>query len=360
MKLTGGAATTSGFSVLIHMDSRPDNLPPDPARDNTLSDAHVAIARRLFAEAGADRWQLSFKVFQSALARSAVKRFGGASINASEFEGYVSTLHLQDLALACACLQGSEAAWEEFVSAYRSYLRAASAAILRCAPSDPSAVELADSLFTDLYGLSSQSSANRSLFRYFHGRSSLKTWLRAVLAQRHVDLIRAGKKFESRDDQPTDGEPRRVREPATVELPADPRREQYLQRFREALNSALASLNARDRSRLQLYYAEDRTLAEIGRAIGEHESSVSRNLERVRKELRATVEGLLHAGSTPVNGGPAPTGLDDAQVALCIQYAAEDAAIDLDKLFDVPKLQNSPGPNRPGIDRPGIDRKMRP
>jgi len=324
------------------MDSRPDNLPYDPARDGRLPDACVDIARRLFAEVGADRWQLSFKVFEGALARSARKRFG-SSIEASEFEAYVSTLHLQDLALACACLEGSDTAWEEFVADYRGYLRAASAAILRCAPSEPSAVELADSLFTDLYGLSGQGAANRSLFRYFHGRSSLKSWLRAVLAQRHIDLIRATKRFESLDEQAADGEPRRLREPRTVELPADPRREQYLERFREALTGALLSLDARDRCRLQLYYGEDRTLAEIGRVIGEHESSVSRNLERVRKELRATVEGLLRAGSAAVNGGPAPMGLDDAQVALCIQYAAEEAAIDLDKLLNPAKSQDLPG-----------------
>ena len=325
------------------MDLQPDNLPSDPARDGTLPDACVGIARRLFKELGADRWQLSFKVFHAALARSARKRFG-APIEASEFEAYVGTLHLQDLALACACLEGSDTAWEEFVAGYRGYLRAASAAILRCAPSEPSAVELADSLFTDLYGLSGRSDANRSLFRYFHGRSSLKSWLRAVLAQRHVDLIRAGKRFKSLDEEPADGEPRRLREPATVELPADPRREQYLERFREALTGALLSLDERDRCRLQLYYGEDRTLAEIGRAIGEHESSVSRNLERVRKELRATVEGLLRAGSAAVNGGPAPTGLDDAQVALCIQYAAEEATIDLDKLLNPPKSQDLLGP----------------
>jgi len=38
--------------------------------------------------------------------------------------------------------------------------------------------------------------------------------------------------------------------------------------------------------------------------------------------------------------------MDDAQVALCIQYAAETAAIDLDKLFDAKKSQIFPGRNR--------------
>jgi hypothetical protein len=37
-------------------------------------------------------------------------------------------------------------------------------------------------------------------------------------------------------------------------------------------------------------------------------------------------------------------GLDDAQIQLCIQYAAEDAGIDLDNLFASRKQK--PGPDR--------------
>src|SRR5205823_5427679 len=195
-------------------------------------------------------------------------------------------------------------------------------------------------LFADLYGITSAkvaanarpSAGGRSLFRYFHGRSSLKTWLRAVLSQRHIDAIRSAKKFESLDDA-EDGKAHRVPPLTMVEPQPDPHRELYLAKFREALSLALASLDSRDHQRLHLYYVQDRTLAEIGRALGEHESSVSRNLERVRSELRATVEGLLRAGKIVANGGPASTGMDEAQIELCLQYAAEDAAIDLDKLF---------------------------
>jgi len=284
--------------------------------------------------------------FESALARSADKRFAGASPSVVQLQEYFSSLHLRDLALACSCAEGSQHAWEDFVAEYRSYLRTASAAILRCPSADPAAIELADSLFADLYGISDRDAGSRSLFRYFHGRSSLKTWLRAVLAQRHIDQIRAGKKFHSLDDGPANSEPRHVPEPASAELPGDPRREEYLHRFRDALTSALASLDQRDRTRLQLYYAEDRTLAEIGRATGEHESSVSRKLERVRKELRATIEGLLRAGTAALNGASASPGLDDAQIALCIQYASEDATIDMDKLFEARKSKNLPGPDR--------------
>src|SRR5262249_39712251 len=162
---------------------RPDKSSADPVRETKLPDSCVFIARKFFAEVVSERWQLSFKLFQAALAQSAAKRFGGATFSAEQFLDYVSSLHLGDLGLACACSQGSEAAWEDFITGYRSFLRAASAAILRCTPFDPSAIELADSLFSDLYGLSGQTAGSSSLFRYFHGRSSLKTWLRAVLVQ---------------------------------------------------------------------------------------------------------------------------------------------------------------------------------
>jgi hypothetical protein len=38
--------------------------------------------------------------------------------------------------------------------------------------------------------------------------------------------------------------------------------------------------------------------------------------------------------------------MDDAQIDLCLQYAAEDAAIDLDRLFESRKAKKTPGPDR--------------
>jgi RNA polymerase sigma-70 factor len=314
-------------------------------REWRFPEACGPFVRQLFEESRAVHWQLSFKTFQSALARSAAKRFVEASPTAVECQNYLAALNIADLVLACACAEGSERAWEEFVGQYRGYLRGAAGAILRRPAADPAAIDLADTLLTDLYGLAPGKGGVRSLFRYFHGRSSLKTWLRAVLAQRHVDTLRAGKRFDSLDSSPGDLELSRP-EPGRADPPADPRRETYLQKFREALTTALAALDPRDRTRLELYYAEDRTLAEIGKKIGEHESSVSRNLERVRKELRATVEGVLRSGTAPANGDPLAGGLDDAQVALAIQYAAEGAEIDLDRLFEAAKPKKPAGRNR--------------
>ena len=47
----------------------------------------------------------------------------------------------------------------------------------------------------------------QSLFRYFQGRSSLATWLRAVLAQRYVDRQRALRRLAPL----ADGDPEHLR-----------------------------------------------------------------------------------------------------------------------------------------------------
>jgi RNA polymerase sigma factor (sigma-70 family) len=290
------------------------------------------LVGQLYALARASQWGLTQEHFSATLERSAQKRFADGAATREKLEEYLGALHLEDLALASACMQGCETAWEHFVATYRGYLRAAAAAILRSSAGSANACELADSLFAELYGLADGRRGERSLFRYFHGRSSLKTWLRAVLAQRHIDNIRAGRRFDALEDgdaQPT----QRLNPPQTQTIPLDPHRERYIGLFSRALHAALEQLDARDHERLCLYYAEEQTLAAIGKLLGEHESSVSRNLERIRRELRAAVEEKLRTGRPAVNGFSAEPGLSDAEIALCFEYAGENTPLDLQKLF---------------------------
>jgi RNA polymerase sigma factor (sigma-70 family) len=295
------------------------------------------IADWLFAQAQAAGWGLSREQFAGALQRSVEKRLSGGSLAADKIEEYLRGLHLEDLALATACLENCEAAWEHFVSHYRGYLRAAAAAVLRCRSGSLEACDLADSLFAELFGLAAGARRERSLFRYFHGRSSLKTWLRAVLAQRHVDAIRAGRRFDSLDDEDCAARESKLSAAfaATVADPraADPHRERYAALFVRALQAALASLEPRDEQRVRLYYAKQQTLAEIGRQLGEHESSVSRNLDRIRAALRRTIEETLRNGCPAANGFAAELGLSEAQIALAFEYAAADTPFDLDKVL---------------------------
>ncbi len=56
--------------------------------------------------------------------------------------------------------------------------------------------ELADALYADLFGLAARDGIRQSLFRYFHGRSRLVTWLSAVLSQRLIDRGRDRRRVE--------------------------------------------------------------------------------------------------------------------------------------------------------------------
>jgi RNA polymerase sigma factor (sigma-70 family) len=291
-----------------------------------------AILAQWCGLAGIGQWGISTERFTEELARCAAARFRGEKPSVEELNAYVGTLRLEDLGLACACADGVAEAWEHFVGIYRGYLRACAGVMLRTSATAPEAEELADSLFAELYGLSAEKRG--SLLRYFHGRSSLKTWLRAVLAQRHVNRIRAGRKFAELEDEDGGGQAEsRVAARAALQVAADPHREKYVLKFTNALRTALANLDARDVERLRMYYAEQKKLAEIGRALGEHESSVSRHLEKVRRDLRRAVEEILRGGAEAVNGDGRTGGMSEAEIALCFEYGAEDAPIDLDKLF---------------------------
>lgn len=300
----------------------------------------VPLLEQWCLQAGTERWGISTERFTAELARCAEAKFRVGMPSAGELQTYLSTLHLEDLALACACANGVAEAWEHFVHTYRNYLRVCAGAMLKRSASSPEAQELADSLFAELYGISE--GKRGSLLRYFHGRSTLKTWLRAVLAQRHIDKIRAGRRFEELgDEDASDG--RILRGAAPTLQTADPHRERYLLMFTQALQTALTNLDARDAERLRLYYAEEKKLAEIGRELGEHESSVSRHLEKVRQDLRHEVEEILRSGSGAINGEVKAGRLSDAEIVLCFEYATEDAPIDLDKLFSRRNLRGAEG-----------------
>ena len=247
------------------------------------------LVGRLYRRAHAERWRVSIERFAEALERSAERGADPAA------------LHLEDLALACGCAAGDEQAWEHFIGEHRPVLYRAADAL------DPGggARDLADGLYGELY--------ERSLFKYFHGRSSLSTWLRAVLAQRHVDRVRVSRRLE-----PLPDEDRQAADPSSE-------RGRCVELIRGALTHAVAELAPRDRLRLACYYAQGLTLAETGRLLGEHEATCSRQLARTRKALRARIEAALRSESR----------LSEAEIADCIASVSEDAGtLDLRDLLE--------------------------
>ena len=312
-------------------------MPNNPA-SNPRSQASILLRElqfrvdSLYTGSGASRWKLTRAQFAAALERSVAKRSLEGQTSRERLEEYLETLHVEDLVLASACMEGSEPAWEHFIATYRGYLRAAAGSITKGSRSGADAQELADSLFAELFGLVDGKRGEASLFRYFHGRSSLKTWLRTILAQRHIDRLRQSRRWESLERE--DGESEEPLPSQSVPPPpADPHRSGYLRRFLLALTTCLDALDPLDRKRLELYYAREKTLAEIGGLLGEHESSASRNLERTRRELRGKVEECLRTGRHADDLARSLPPLSDAQIALCFQYASEDAPIDFRQIF---------------------------
>ena len=236
--------------------------------------------------------------------------------------------HAADLELARRCATGDEPAWERFVLEYRPVLYRAADAL---APGG-GARDLADALYADLYGMQERDGERRSLFRYFEGRSSLATWLRAVLAQRYVDRLRAQRRLVPLADldretthiagahdalthQPS------VRAPDDV-LEAD--RTRYQGWMQQALAHAVARLDSRDRLRLGCYYLQQLTLAETGRVLHEHEATVSRQLARTRRAIRIDVERELREDRQ----------LNDAQIADCFAVTSGDVGpLDLEPIL---------------------------
>jgi RNA polymerase sigma factor (sigma-70 family) len=238
----------------------------------------------------------------------------------------VSASYAADLELAQECAAGDEQAWERFVLEYRPILYRAADAL------DPSggARDLADSLYADLY--------SKSLFRYFQGRSSLATWLRAVLSQRYVDRIRANRRLEPLPDEERAIEWADVHRYESPRHPTpDPDRGRHLRLLQDALEHAVTALNPKDRLRLGCYYAQGLTLAETGRILREHEATVSRHLARTRQAIRGEVERRLRDEA----------GLSDAQISECFAAVSADAGpIDLDRMLAMPADRKETAPDR--------------
>jgi len=285
------------------------------------------LVERLYRQAKGERWHAPKERFAQALESSVDRAFAGRGRDSREVERHLAALHLEDLALACACAGGDEQAWEHFILVQRPLLYRAADAI------DPGggARDLVDSLYADLFGLTNRTGERQSLFRYFHGRSSLTTWLRAVLAQRHVDRLRTSRRAEALPDEES---PSALPAPTR---PVDPDRDRYVGLIRHALEHAVAGLAARDRLRLACYYAQELTLAQTGRMLGEHEATSSRQLARTRRAIRDAVETQLREKA----------GLAAAEIAQCFEYISDDpGSLDLRDMLDLDSGRKESAPDR--------------
>jgi RNA polymerase sigma-70 factor (ECF subfamily) len=243
----------------------------------------------LFEKSGGERYGLTLQAFGVVLEQVAVKYVPQAS--AQQKLEFWRDLKLEELALARACAAGHDAAWQAFLTRFREKLYDIARGITK---EDSSARDLADSLYADLYGTSEKDGRRVSRLNFYMGRGSLEGWLRTVLAQEFVNRYRKTKRLVSLEEQAEEGVQFSASPSSQPSSPLD-------SRLGASLDEALGLLSGEDRLVLASYYLDDRTLTEIGRMVGVHESTISRRLEKLLKGLRKQVlAGLVSRGMNRV------------------------------------------------------------
>src|SRR5262249_36983263 len=151
-----------------------------------------------------------------------------------------------------------------------------------------------------LYGTSERDGRRVSRLSFYMGRGSLEGWLRTVVAQEFVNRYRKQKRLVSLEEQEEEGVQFSAAESYPSQAPDS--------RLGAAVDDALGQLSPEDRLVLAAYYLDERTLTEIGKLVGVHESTVSRRLEKLLKGLRKqVVSGLVARG---MNRGQAEEALE--------------------------------------------------
>ena len=231
-------------------------------------DVGELYARSMGAEFGISADQLV------AILREVAAKHAGAL----GFEQFCATLRIEDLVLARACAVGNERAWQVFMVRFREKLYEVARQITR---EDSSGRELADSVYADLYGMKTREGVRISKLASYSGRGSLDGWLRTVIVQEFVNTYRKQRRLVSLDEESEDG----VQFAAATQedsAPPDPQ-------LARAADEALRVLDVEDRFVLASYFLDRRTLAQIARALSVHESTISRQVEKLTKSLRKQI-----------------------------------------------------------------------
>ena len=219
--------------------------------------------------------------------------------DAAQKAAFYRGLRLPELALAQACALGRDAAWQRFLTLYRTPLTQAAISITGSATQGH---DLADSLYSELFGLTERGGVRRSPLTSYSGRGSLLGWLRTTLAQRHVDHHRKTYRETPLDTHDPAG--------ATAEEPAE------VKKLSSAVARTLTGLAAEDRFLLAAYFLDQQTLLQIGRLLKVHEATISRRLKRLSSDLRKQLLKNLQSGGLSRRAAEEALGTDPRDLEL--------------------------------------------
>lgn len=262
----------------LAMPQGPSASVEDRASGSGLSEA---IAQR-YSESGAAKYGITRERFEE-IVGAVVARYAK---EASETEklALVAGLRVEELVLARACTGGIEAAWDAFLTRFRAPLYESA---YRIARDETTGRELADELYAELYGMPNREGKRVAKLDYYMGRGSLEGWLRTVLSQQHVNHFRAKARDVSLDEQIEAGAGFAAAEPEAATEADDV--------IGRAVAQTLTEVSAEERFLLASYYLDGRTLADIARQLGVHESTISRKLDRLTGTLRKRIRKRMQA-----------------------------------------------------------------
>jgi len=250
------------------------------AHNSAIESTVQELLPDLHAKAACDKIGVSRESFATMLIEVGSKH--ASALPLAELRVFFLGLRVDELALARACAAGHDAAWEIFLTRFREKLYLSA---LRITREDSSARELADNLYADLYGTTTRDGQRVSKLASYTGRGSLEGWLRTVLAQEYVNRYRRTKRLVSLDEESEEGVQFQAPNPEPVQS--------VDARLSGATDSVLAQLPAEDRLILSAYYLDGRTLAEIAKMLGVHESTISRKIDKLAKSLRKQIIAAL-------------------------------------------------------------------
>jgi len=314
LQIVDATAPQPGDLVLTLPSSQPQTVPS--AELAVQTDIPDALLEELWIKAEAADLDLTRSEFAAKLIAVVTRHNCGLSAevvpSAANTASFLWSLHLSDLALASACALGKEPAWQKFFSLYRSALTQSAIAITGSATLGH---DLAESLHSQLFGLTEREGQRRSPLDSYSGRGFLLGWLRTTLAQRHIDHHRHTHREAplGTHDVPVPPSPAIQSQKTTFKLEV-------------AIKVVLRSLAEEDRFLLSAYFLDRCTLHQIAGLMRVHEATVSRKLKRLTDEIRKLLLKSLQTSGLSRRAAEEALGTDPRDLSLnlrkLLQYSS--------------------------------------
>ena len=224
----------------------------------------------------------------AALVARARRAWPDLGVDEDRFAGYLAArldgddpLHVEDLYLACACVDGLPRALAAFDE---RHLTVVPRYLLRFARSSAFAEEVQQRLRECLFV---GSDGERPRMTSYSGRGPLASWVKVAAIRLALNLRRSDRREVSLGDG---DEPMIASDPEMLLL-----RRRFGSDFRAAFAAAIAALTIEQRQLLRFHFLDALSLGEIGALYAIDKSTVSRRLQAARVALLLQTERGLSA-----------------------------------------------------------------